>query len=157
MQNIHTVTLPCGSETIVDKADEILIKGFAWKLHTNGYVYADRANLRLALHRLIAGAGEGERVDHHNLDRLDNRSSNLRIASASQNAANRGPDRRRAGRTSQYKGVSWASTKGRWVVYVHVDGKTRYVGRFTDEKEAARAYDRAAVEAWGEFARLNNV
>jgi len=156
MQNTYEIELPCGARAIVDNADRDLVSGFPWKLHSNGYVYADRARLRVALHRLIAGAGDEERVDHKNEDPLDNRTGNLRIATASQNGANRGPDRRRAGRTSKYKGVSWSNSKKRWVVYVHKDGKTRYVGRSTDEKEAACMYDRAAVEAWGEFARLNN-
>ena len=145
-----------GRVAVVDAVDALLLAGFNWKLHTNGYVYADRGKFRIALHRLIAGAGEGERVDHHNGDTLDNRAINLRIATASQNSANRGPDRRRAGRTSQYKGVSWSKTKGRWVTYIHRNGKTKYGGQFHDEVEAANEYDRMALETWGEFARLNN-
>jgi hypothetical protein len=43
------------------------------------------------------------------------------------------------------------------VTYIHVNGKTRYGGSFKIEEEAAREYDRMALEAWGEFARLNNV
>lgn len=151
------IKLPDGSSARVDRADADLVLGFNWRLHSNGYVYADRGNLRIALHRLIAGAGEGEKVDHANGDPLDNRQSNLRIATPSQNGANRGPDRRRAGRTSQYKGVSWSKSKDRWVTYVHVDGRTRYGGQFRNEEDAAREYDRMALAAWGEFARLNNV
>lgn len=96
-------------------------------------------------------------MDHKNGNPLDNRSCNLRIVTPSQNGANRGAARGRTGRTSQYKGVSWATTKNKWLVNIHVDGRTRYLGRYGDEKEAARAYNRAAVEAWGEFARLNDV
>jgi hypothetical protein len=96
-------------------------------------------------------------VDHENHDPLDNRTSNLRVCSQSQNGANRGPDRRRAGTSSKYKGVSWSKSKNRWVAYIHVNGRTRYLGRSADEIEAARMYDRAALATWGEFARLNNV
>lgn len=158
MDNITRIPLQDGSVAIVDNADADLIKGFVWRRTSNGYVYADRGSLRISLHRLIAGAGENDlRVDHENGDPLDNRAINLRICTPSQNGANRGPDRRRAGRTSRFKGVSWSRTKNRWVTYIHVNGKTRYGGSFKIEEDAAREYDRMAFEAWGEFARLNNV
>lgn len=157
MENVLEIELKESVVALVDTADSAVVAGFNWRLCTNGYVYADRGHLRIALHRLIAGAGNGERVDHENGDPLDNRQINLRIATASQNSANRGPDRRRAGRTSKYKGVSWSKSKGRWVTYIHKDGKTRYGGQFEVEEDAAREYDRMALEAWGEFARLNNV
>jgi hypothetical protein len=157
MQNVHEILLPSGEVAIVDKADVELVSGFRWRRLHNGYVYADRFCWRIALHRLVAGPRDGETVDHVNGDPLDNRAINLRIATPSQNSANRGIDRRRAGRSSKYKGVSWNSERQRWRVYVHFKGKTRHVGAFSDEKEAARAYDRAALAIWGEFARLNNV
>lgn len=157
MENVHGIELPCGAVALVDTADRDLVTGFRWKLHSNGYVYADRFEWRIALHRLIAGPRDNEQVDHKNGNPLDNRSCNLRIASSGQNGANRGACRGRTGLTSQYKGVSWASTKGKWLANIHINGKTRYLGRFEDEKEAARVYNRAAIEAWGEFARLNDV
>lgn len=157
MQNVHAIQLPCGAVTIIDNADRELVSGFNWRLHSNGYVYADRFCWRIALHRLVAGPRDGETVDHANGDRLDNRTSNLRIATPSQNSANRGPDRRVYGSSSKYKGVSWNKERQHWRAYLHVNGKTMSLGSFSEEKAAARAYDRAAIEAWGEFARLNNV
>lgn len=142
---------------IVDQADSDLVSGFKWIIGGDGYVVANRMNMQVRLSRLIAGAGPDEAVDHANMNVLDNRSTNLRIASKSQNGANRGPDRRRAGRTSRYKGVCWYSPRSKWAAYIHVNGKTRYLGRFNSEEEAAAAYDAAALEAWGEFARLNNI
>jgi hypothetical protein len=151
------IELPCGAVALVDRADQELVAGFRWKLHSNGYVYADRGHLRVALHRLVAGAGERDVADHVNGDPLDNRTCNLRLATRGQNGANAGPNRLKSGKTSQYKGVSWATAKNKWLANIHVNGRTRYLGRFDDEKEAARVYNRAAVEAWGEFARLNDV
>jgi len=154
----HWIELGDGVRAVVDAADRELVAGFVWKLTAQGYVAAMRGQMFLFLHRLIAGAGPDQRVDHENGDPLDNRTSNLRFASKAQNRANAGPNRKR-GRTSRYKGVSIKSRNGvhnRWVSHIHIDGRTRYLGAFGTEAEAADAYDRAAEAAWGEFARLNN-
>lgn len=145
------------SEVQIDSADLSLVSGFDWLIGANGYVHAWHGKFSIYLHRLIAGAGPNETVDHINGNPLDNRTVNLRIASRSQNGANRGADRRRLGTSSRHKGVSWRKARNIWGAYIHVNGKTRYLGSFADEDEAARAYNRAAVEAWGEFARLNDV
>lgn len=154
--NIHYIDLGATC-AIVDAADENLVNGFNWRLLNSGYVQAQRGKMFLLLHRLVIGAGPDERVDHINMDPLDNRSCNLRIASAGQNAANRGADRRRLGTSSRHKGVAWRKGRSCWGAYIHVDGKTRYLGSFKDEDSAAYAYNLAAIEAWGQFARLNDV
>jgi len=63
--------------------------------------------------------------------------------------------RKGAGKSSQYRGVSWNKAVGRW--YAHITGanRPRHIGVFAVEEEAARAYDAAALAAWGEHARLN--
>lgn len=152
--------LPGGFVTIIDDADELLVSGFPWRtLKTRSsdtrYVHAWNGRQHFYMHRLISGAAGGERVDHINRDGLDNRRRNLRVATPSQNGANRVADRRRLGTSSRYKGVAWDKTRSKWAAYIHIDGKTRGLGRFATELEAAAAYDRAAIEAWGRFARLN--
>jgi hypothetical protein len=142
---------------IVDKADEALVSAWRWRLLGNGYVMAQRGELHMYLHRLIAGAGPETSVDHWNQDKLDNRSVNLRLCSRSQNGGNRQPDRRREGTSSRHKGVCWDRSRDRWAAYIHVNGKTRGLGRFDSEDSAAAAYNAAALEAWGEFARLNDL
>lgn len=82
---------------------------------------------------------------------LDNRRANLRAATRSQQGANR-RDRRGA---SRFKGVSWSEERGRWQAHIRVNGKSIGLGRFDEEIEAARAYDKAALSAWGEYASLN--
>lgn len=95
---------------------------------------------------------KGEQADHKNRNILDNRRSNLRVASNMQNQANRLKTKRS---TSGYKGVSWFKHLGKWRADIQKDGKLRYLGHFSDKVEAAKAYDRAALELFGEFALLN--
>lgn len=100
------------------------------------------------MHQLIMGC---KGVDHRNGYGLDNTGPNLRKATATEQMHNQGP---RAG-SSAYKGVYWDRRAQRWHARIRADGKRRHLGYFTDEEDAARAYDTAAVELHGEFVRLN--
>lgn len=91
-------------------------------------------------------------ADHENGDCLDNRRTNLRECTSAQNAQNSAS---RAGSSSQFKGVTWDRSRGKWMAAIQAEGKARTLGRFDDEAEAARAYDQAARAAYGRFARLN--
>ena len=105
----------------------------------------------LLMHRLVLDVAPRSGVDHINMNGLDNRKGNLRLATKSQNGANQ--PKQRIVATSRYKGVSLAARDNRWVARI---GRRRpYIGRFRTEEEAARAYDRAALTRWGEFAILN--
>ena len=121
-----------------------------------GCVYA-QANLkaggrwvRVLLHRFVMDAPAGTQVGHRNGDGLDCTRDNLRLCTHGQNIHNQKP---RAG-TSRFKGVS-RKTPTRWVAQIMANRKWKYLGLFATEEEAARAYDAAAVELHGEFARLN--
>lgn len=157
------ITLKSGRTMLIDNADAAMLSGFTLQEQhlPDGsiYVNADRGAFRISVHRLIAGAGPDEIVDHANMNPLDNRTANLRRTNKSGNGANRGADRRRLGTTSRHKGVVRKPDKAdgsqRWYAYIHVDGKTRYLGSHPTEDKAAAAYNAAALEAWGEMARLN--
>jgi AP2 domain len=152
------IMLQDGFSTVIDDADQLLVSGFAWRalrLPDHTYVQAWNRKQSLLMHRLIAGAGPKEQVDHWDGDGLNNVQLNLRIATGSQNLANRGKPRWKHSLTSQFKGVSWDKNRERWIVFIKVGDKHRGLGRFIDEEEAARAYDKAAFEGWGRFARLN--
>lgn len=154
------IPLRDGSYAIVDKADELLLSGFNWKLFANGYVAANRGKTTIYIHRLLVGPAPDELVDHADMNPLNNRTSNLRVATKSQNAANRidrGADRRRVRGASQYKGVSWRKDRELWIVSLHFMGKTKRLGDFEYENDAARVWNTKALETWGEFARLNVV
>ena len=115
------------------------------------YAYCHINGRTVALHRFLTNAPKGMVVDHIDGNGLNNRQSNLRVCTQRQNLYNSRPK----GRHSQYKGVCWDKYRKRWVVYVRYEGRNIVVGRFRDEAEAARAYDRKAYELFGEYAYLN--
>ena len=105
------------------------------------------------MHRVIMGLPTGLHVDHINGDGLDNRRSNLRVATPHQNAVN---SKARTGNfTSRYRGVCLCAGKTRWEATIYINHQRIRLGWFVSEVEAARAYDAKAREIFGEFARLN--
>jgi hypothetical protein len=89
-------------------------------------------------------------IDHENLNRSDNRWTNLRDATRSQNGANQGI---RSDNTSGFKGVFWCTTRKRWLATLNIDGKQKTLGRFDTPEAAADAYAAAARKHFGEFSR----
>src|SRR5260221_646315 len=156
--DMDRMQLPGGHVTLIDEEDRELVAGFRWrilKLKTLRYVHAWRGSQHFYLHRLILGAPSSLQVDHINGDGLDNRRSNLRLATRSQNLANRGSEHRKKGKTSRFKGVYFVKRDGNWGATIHVNRKTRALGQFAKEEDAAAAYDLAALEIWGSFAKTN--
>lgn len=88
-------------------------------------------------------------IDHKNRDRSDNRLANLREASRSQNAWNRGLDRRN---TSGHKGVTFVRATGKWRAIIGFKGKFIFLGGYKTKEAAAKAYADAATRLHGEFA-----
>lgn len=159
---VGTVSIPVGEHfALVDEADAELVTVHRWRAMESQsgrlYAYTVIGRKTVFMHRLILGTGDGFDTDHRNRDGLDNRRCNLRPATRAQNVANTPKSKRRDGRawTSAYKGVCWNRDQRRWQASIRVDGRLKFLGRFDGEADAARAYDRAALAAWGEFARLN--
>jgi hypothetical protein len=102
------------------------------------------------LHRLIVGAKKGEVVDHANRNKLDNRGTNLRRCTQSDNLAN---SVRRKNNKSGYKGVIWDKTGKKWRAGFMKNGRWTHLGMFKSKIAAARNYKEALRTAFGEFAR----
>lgn len=108
---------------------------------------------KLFLHQLIWELmGNTGPADHKNSNGLDCRECNLRPGPPRLNNANA---QKRLGASSRYKGVSWATDRSKWLSQIQIEGNNKYLGLFTSEEAAARAYDTAALAAWGAYAKLN--
>lgn len=109
----------------------------------------------LLAHRIIHFIHHGELpdcLDHIDGDRLNNRIENLRAATSQQNQRN---IRSQKNSSSKFLGVNWQKTAKKWRARIKFNGKQKSLGLFTDEIEAAKAYDAAAREHHGEFANPN--
>lgn len=112
---------------------------------------------QILLHRLVMGAVGGEMIDHKSTNTLDNRRSNLRFCTASQNLINR--RKRRSPASSKYKGVSWNKKLNKWLARASIGpvkiGNRRglvFLGLYDDEEKARQAYINATKEVFGELA-----
>lgn len=114
------------------------------------YAISGRGGKRTRMHRLLLNAPDDLFVDHANSNPLDNRLCNLRFATEAQNSQNSAG---RSVRKHPYKGIEF---HGSWRAAICIGGKkVRLPGTFPDAESAARAYDAAAIEVHGRFARLN--
>jgi hypothetical protein len=144
------IPLTKGKWATVDVGDFIALAPFNWSLCA-GYAHRrwHEQNRIIFMHRQIVGELEGFDVDHENRNTTDNRRCNLRVATRTQNNANR-----IATRSSGFKGVVSARS-GRFEARIKVKGEVIYLGTFDEIESAARAYDTRAAAEWGEFAKLN--
>jgi hypothetical protein len=160
------IQLTRGMVALVDAEDYEELSQYSWHARRNpttGLYYAARTTphdkngrqLTVRMHRQILGLepGDPRQADHKEpMLTLDNRRSvNLRIATWSENMRNR---RKSRNNKSGHKGVSWSKEHQKWQATIHLEGKNRFLGRFVELSSAAEAYRNAAIENFGEFARV---
>lgn len=149
------INLTKGQVAKVDLEDLDLLLPHKWCLVAGGK-YAGRKvdGGTQYMHKLIMNHPKLP-VDHINGDTLDNRRSNLRICTHSQNSKNRRPNSSVG--SSIYKGVDYQPRYGRWRARIRIDYKPIYLGDFDSEIEAAKAYNDAAIRFHGEYASINRI
>lgn len=154
------IALTNGGYALVDDEDAQRLSKYSWT-RVSGTGYARRATtvggkggrkVVIYMHREVVGAPRGTVVDHVNHDKLDNRRANLRVCTHKENCRRQRPQQ---GKTSAFRGVHLCAQTGRWRAVIVVDGARVHLGRFDNPREAAVAYDAAALKYFGDFAHLN--
>lgn len=154
------IPLTQGKFAIVDDGDYEELSQYKWYFHAEGKTgYAIR-QIRLSsgkwssvkMHRQIMEATPENEIDHIDGNGINNRRSNLRFCSRSENMRNISV---RKDSLTGYKCVARSGRK--WYAYISVNGRRQYLGIFPNRELAALAYNQAAIKYRGDFARLNDI
>jgi hypothetical protein len=153
---MREIELGTGISATIDDEDFEILSKYSWSLSNKGYAYRTDAGKgrHIFMHRDLIPCKDypEEEIDHINRNKLDNRKSNLRICTKSQNLMNKPAQ---SNNTSGYKGVSKKKDRNKWQSQISVDGRLNYIGSFNTAEEAAEAYDRVAKIVYGNFAVTN--
>ncbi|MCP4612862.1 MAG: hypothetical protein GY845_29565 [Planctomycetes bacterium] len=130
------------------------VKGQKKQTYAVAYVGAKM----ISMHAYINKTPKGYHTDHKNRNTLDNRKKNLRTATCSQNMQNTG--RKKGSRIrnyTTYKGVVRRKRRvvTTWYASLAINNKKIYIGTYQTGKEAAEAYDKAAILYYGDEAYIN--
>jgi hypothetical protein len=153
---VKEIKLTRGKVALVDDDDYERISKHKWCY--DGHKYAIRSErkggkkINIFMHCEILGHPDGMETDHINCNKLDDRKSNLRICTNSQQRQNC-PIRK--DNTSGFKGVSFNKDVRKWEAYINCNRVRTRLGFHDSPEEAAYAYDNMARKLFGEFARPN--
>ncbi|MEN6334275.1 MAG: HNH endonuclease [Phycisphaerales bacterium] len=149
--DVRQIALGDGYYAYVDAADHEWLGRYKWHMQ-GGYAVRYEKNKLIFMHRQIAQPPKGMIVDHKNRNKLDNTRLNLRVCTHQENTQNAG---KILGTYSRFKGVSYRKERDKYFGQIYFNNEQFYLGLFDKETDAARAYDRRAIELFGEFARVN--
>ncbi len=151
------IPLTQGKFAIVDACDYEYLMQWKWfaqrQKTTRGDIW--HAKRLVSMEQEISkrkGFAQIKGLDHKNKDGLDNRRENIRECTKAQQCQNREKFR---GKSSIHKGVSYVASTKKWTSKITVNRKTTFLGLFTSEIEAAKAYKTAAMQLFGEFASFD--
>lgn len=144
----------CGY-TLIDDTDADLLH-VRWSLARSGYAATNAGGTKSLLHRAVLcthghALETSDFVDHIDGNKLNNRLANLRVATCRENTWHR----TKILAASGYKGVYLDKRRGTWCAEIHRDYVKRRLGCFDSPEEAALAYNKAAIELFGEYAHLD--
>ena len=151
------ILLTQGFAAQVDDHDYVWLSAWKWcanrTINSNPAVAARYEGKKYVyMHRQIMNTPKGMLTDHINHNTLDNQRHNLRVCTYSQNNTNH---TKTLSTSSQYLGVYWKKDRAKWYAQIHLDGKQKYLGYFSNEEEAAREYDKAVIRYRDEYATIN--
>ena len=156
------IQLTKGKYAIVDDEDYPYLSRFHWDLVSDNYVVRrittyKKEQFLIGIEYFILGSAHtgGSRIVHKNHNPLDCRKENLEYRKNSVAVHNK--RKTKNPKSSIYKGVHWAVRYQKWETKIAKDYKCIYIGRFTKEKEAAKAYNKKALELYGEYAFQNKL
>jgi hypothetical protein len=154
------IQLTQGKVAIVDDDDFEYLNQWKWFANKmKGKFYVGRSitvsknkKIRISMHRFIMKPEKCMVIDHLDGNPLNNQKNNLRICTRAENMRNY---KLPVNNTSGFKGVYWHKITSKWMAYICFNNKIFHLGLFHVLKDAARAYNAAALKYHGEFANLN--
>jgi hypothetical protein len=129
-------------ETIIDRGDYEKVKNYKWHI-SNNYVKGVLFSKIVLLSRFLIEPPDELDAEHKDQNTLNNRRSNLRFATRSQNMTNRG---KQINNTSGYKGVYFEKRRNLWYSELRVRGEKLFLGYYTNRLSAAEAYKKKSME-----------
>lgn len=155
------IKLSKGEIAIVDDDWYEMLKHVKWHTQSSGYAVRREINNCTGkkesqyMHRIIKDIADSSIcIDHINDNKMDNREINLRKCTKADNNRNMGIT---INNKSGFKGVHWSKKSAKWVSQISKEGSRFNLGSFDNKEDAAKAYNKKALELFGEFAYLNKI
>ncbi|MFJ7919707.1 AP2 domain-containing protein [Lysinibacillus fusiformis] len=149
---VKEIPLQNGMVALVDDEDFERVNQHIWSVGKIGQIVSKIDGKQVSLKKFIIGDFDSKGITNINKNFFDCRKENLRFANQRTITRN---TRGSKGSSSKYKGVYWDKSRDKWAAEIRVDNKKRFLGRFDNEDEAAKKYNEAAFEFYGEDCFLN--
>lgn len=142
-----------GEEFYFDLEDYDKIKDYCWYKTRQGYIKTSYQKNNIVMHKLVMGLYDNNNYDKYDVDHIyhnknDNRKSQLRLATRSQNSMN---CKVKSTNTSGVTGVSWDKDRNKWIANIKVNYKNIYLGCYDNIKDAIKARQDAEIKYFGEY------